>query len=80
MSYAQSQRTLPMLAGNWWALLLRGIVAVLFGLTTLSWPGVTLLVLVIFFGAYALVDGVFALVAGIRGSGGVGGCCWLREC
>lgn len=70
MSYAQSQNTLPMLAGNWWALLLRGIAAVLFGLAALFWPGVTLLVLVIFFGAYVLVDGIFALVACIRGSGG----------
>jgi uncharacterized membrane protein HdeD (DUF308 family) len=59
-----------MLAGNWWALLLRGVAAVLFGLAALFWPGITLFVLVIFFGAYAVVDGVFALVAGIRGSEG----------
>jgi uncharacterized membrane protein HdeD (DUF308 family) len=59
-----------MLAGNWWALLLRGVAAVLFGLAALFWPGITLFVLVVFFGAYAMVDGVFALVAGIRGSGG----------
>ena len=70
MSYAQPQHTLPMLAGNWWALLLRGIAAVLFALAALFWPGITLFVLIIIFGAYALVDGVFALVAGIRGSGG----------
>jgi uncharacterized membrane protein HdeD (DUF308 family) len=61
---------LPILAGNWWALLLRGIAAVLFGLAAIFWPGLTLFVLVVFFGAYALVDGVFAIVAGIRGSGG----------
>lgn len=70
MSYAQPQHTLPMLAGNWWALLLRGIAAVLFGLAALLWPGLTLFVLVAFFGAYVLVDGIFALVAGVRGSGG----------
>jgi len=57
-----------MLAGNWWTLLLRGIAAVLFGLAALLWPGLTLFVLIIFFGAYVLVDGIFALVAGIRGS------------
>ena len=68
MSYAQPQHTLPMLAGNWWTLLLRGIAAVLFGLAALFWPGPTLFVLIIFFGAYVLVDGIFALVAGIRGS------------
>ena len=42
----------------------------LFGLAALFWPGITLYVLIIFFGAYALVDGVFAISAGIRGSGG----------
>ena len=70
MSYTQPQPALPMLAGSWWALLLRGIAAVLFGLAALFWPGLTLVVLIVFFGAYALVDGVFAIVAGIRGSEG----------
>lgn len=69
MSYTQPQPLLPTLAGNWWALLLRGIVAVLFGLAALFWPGLTLLVLVLFFGAYALVDGFLAIAAGVRGSG-----------
>ncbi len=70
MSYTQPQPMLPTLAGNWWALLLRGIAAVLFGLAALFWPGQTLFVLIVFFGAYVLVDGILALVAGIRGSGG----------
>ena len=70
MSYTQPQPALPMLAGNWWALLLRGIVTVLFGLAALLWPGLTLFVLIVFFGAYALVDGILAIVAGIRGSEG----------
>ncbi|HEX6709942.1 MAG TPA: HdeD family acid-resistance protein [Rubrobacter sp.] len=70
MSYTQPQPILPMISGNWWALLLRGIAALLFGLAALFWPGITLYVLIIFFGAYAVVDGVFAFVAGIRGSGG----------
>jgi len=70
MSHTQPQPILPMIAGNWWALLLRGIAAVLFGLAALLWPGLTLYVLIIFFGAYALVDGVLAIVAGIRGTEG----------
>jgi uncharacterized membrane protein HdeD (DUF308 family) len=70
MSYTQPQPMLPTLAGNWWALLVRGIAAVLFGLAALFWPGPTLFVFIVFFGAYVLVDGIFALVAGIRGSGG----------
>jgi uncharacterized membrane protein HdeD (DUF308 family) len=70
MSYTQPQPILPTLAGNWWVLLLRGIAAVLFGLAALFWPGLTLLVLIVFFGVYAVIDGIFAIVAGIRGSGG----------
>ena len=49
---------------------MRGIAAVLFGLAALFWPGLTLVLLIVFFAAYALVDGVFAIVAGLRGSEG----------
>ncbi|HEX2741612.1 MAG TPA: HdeD family acid-resistance protein [Rubrobacter sp.] len=70
MSYTQPQPILPMMAGNWWALLIRGIAAVTFGVAAFLWPGPTLYVLIIFFGAYALVDGLFAIAAGIRGTAG----------
>jgi len=43
----------------WWVLLLRGLVAILFGIAAYTWPGLTLGTLVLFFGAFALVDGVF---------------------
>jgi uncharacterized membrane protein HdeD (DUF308 family) len=57
---------LDTLARTWWAIALRGLVAVLFGVAAFIWPGLTLTVLVILWGAYALVDGVFALVAAFR--------------
>ena len=70
MGYTQPQPALPIVSGNWWAMVLRGIAAVLFGLTALFWPGMTLLVLLVVFALYALVDGLLAIVAGIRGPGG----------
>ena len=42
----------------------------LFGLAALIWPGLTLAVLIILYGAYAVVDGVFAIVAGLRAGSG----------
>jgi uncharacterized membrane protein HdeD (DUF308 family) len=60
---------LSALAANWWTFLLRGIAAVLFGLAVFFWPRETPFDLLIFFGSYALVDGILALVAGIRNSG-----------
>jgi len=49
----------------WWTLLLRGIVAILFGVLTFIWPHVTLAALVLLFGAFALVDGIAAIIMGI---------------
>jgi uncharacterized membrane protein HdeD (DUF308 family) len=56
---------LEMIARKWWLFALRGAVAVIFGILALIWPGQTLLALVLVFGAYALMDGIFAVVAGI---------------
>lgn len=52
---------------NWWALVVRGIAAIAFGVLAIVWPGITALVLAILFGAYALVDGIFALVSAFSG-------------
>jgi uncharacterized membrane protein HdeD (DUF308 family) len=46
----------------WWVVALRGLAAVLFGIGAFVWPQITLTVLVLLFGAYAVVDGVFALI------------------
>lgn len=54
---------------SWWLLLLRGIAAVAFGLLTFIWPQISLVSLILVYGIYALVDGVLALIAAIRGGG-----------
>ena len=58
---------LDALCKNWWLLLLRGIAAIVFGMLTFVWPGITLLTLVLFYGAFALVDGVLAVAAAVMG-------------
>jgi uncharacterized membrane protein HdeD (DUF308 family) len=54
------------LAQNWWALTIRGSLAIAFGLLAWAWPGMTLILLIVLFGAYALADGLFAIVSAVR--------------
>jgi uncharacterized membrane protein HdeD (DUF308 family) len=59
---------LTLLTKNWWVFLVRGLAAILFGLMAFAWPGLTLATLVIFFGAWALVSGIFAIVGAFSAS------------
>lgn len=56
-----------LLSKNWWLLLLRGLFAILFGVTAFAWPGLTLALLIMIWGAYAGIDGVFSIIAAIKG-------------
>jgi uncharacterized membrane protein HdeD (DUF308 family) len=60
------QQRLSTFAANWRALALRGLVALLFGLVVLFWPGLVFAVLAILFGIYAVVDGAITFVPAIR--------------
>jgi len=54
------------LARNWWAVLIRGIAALVFGVVAIVMPGATIFVLLLFFAGYVLVDGVFAIFAALN--------------
>ena len=54
------------LADNWWVVGLRGILGIIFGLICLLTPGIAVQVFVILFAAYMFVDGVFAIISGIK--------------
>jgi uncharacterized membrane protein HdeD (DUF308 family) len=60
---------LTYISKHWWLLLLRGIAAIIFGLLAWTLPGITLGAVVLLFGAYAIVDGVMAIVNSFSGAG-----------
>ena len=57
------------LSRNWWAVAIRGVLAIIFGIVAFLMPGVTMLSLAFVFAAYAVVDGVFAIVSAVRAAG-----------
>lgn len=52
---------------HWWVPVIRGVAAIVFGFIAFAYPGLTLATLVIFFGAWVLVDGVFRVIGAIGG-------------
>lgn len=58
------------LARNWWAIALRGVAAIVFGILAFVMPGVTVAALLLLYGSYALVDGIFNVIAAISGHSG----------
>jgi len=64
---------LEALKKSWWLLVLRGVVALLLGILCFAWPGASLASLVLLFGFYALINGVFTLAVAIRAPKGMPG-------
>ena len=56
---------LKTLSHYWWLVVLRGVLAIIFGVLAFIWPDITIGALVLLFGIYALVDGISALASGI---------------
>jgi uncharacterized membrane protein HdeD (DUF308 family) len=63
---ARQDEIRSLLYRNWWAVALRGLLALTFGVIAFVWPSVTLVTLVILVAAYFIADGVFAIVAAVR--------------
>jgi uncharacterized membrane protein HdeD (DUF308 family) len=59
--------------GRGWAVILRGLIAVAFGILAFAWPGMTLPRLAFLFGLYAILHGILSIAAAI-GSRGNPGC------
>jgi uncharacterized membrane protein HdeD (DUF308 family) len=50
---------------NWWAVLVRGLAAIVFGIIALAWPHITITALLIIFGVYVIVIGMFSLASSV---------------
>ena len=70
-------RLFPIDKKHWWQVAVRGLIALLFGIMLLAWPGVSLFIFAILFGAFAFVDGIFTLVAAVNYKAGAGQRTWL---
>ena len=57
---------LPLRASHWWSWAIRGLAALAFGVLTFVWPGATIASLILVFGFYAVMDGVFAFIEAIK--------------
>jgi uncharacterized membrane protein HdeD (DUF308 family) len=53
------------LARNWWAFVLRGVIAIFFGVLAFIRSGITLEALVLLFAFWALFDGILALIGAV---------------
>jgi uncharacterized membrane protein HdeD (DUF308 family) len=66
----QFRSGMNVLARNWWAIILRGVLGIAFGAFAILLPAAAFAVIILVFGAYALVDGAFNIVAALRGARG----------
>ncbi|WP_353510211.1 HdeD family acid-resistance protein [Intrasporangium sp.] len=58
-----------MLKTLWWLVLLRGILAILFGIAVLAWPKATVVVFLVLFAVFSLLDGILEIMTGVQAKG-----------
>ena len=64
----QTEAMNDVLANNWWAVALRGVFAIVFGVIAIAMPAAAMLSLALVFGAFSVVDGIFGVVTAVRGA------------
>ena len=58
---------LDLFARNWWIYVVRGALALIFGMYAWFMPGLAMKVLLMFFGIFVLLEGLFAIIGSIAG-------------
>jgi uncharacterized membrane protein HdeD (DUF308 family) len=58
---------LDLFARNWWVYVIRGAVALIFGMYAWFMPGLAMKILLTFFGIFVLIEGIFAIIGSIAG-------------
>ena len=58
---------LELFSRNWWVYVVRGVLALIFGMYAWFMPGVAMRVLLMFFGIFVLIEGIFAIAGSIAG-------------
>jgi uncharacterized membrane protein HdeD (DUF308 family) len=54
---------LELIVNHWWTYVIRGLLAIAFGMMALIVPGITLQILILIFGVYVIVEGLLAILA-----------------
>ena len=58
---------LELVARSWWVYIVRGVLALVFGLFAYLNPAITMKILLIFFGIFIFIEGLLAIVGSIAG-------------
>src|SRR3954451_7211870 len=61
----EDERVLELMSRRWHLVVLRGVIAILFGIIAIVWPGITVLALALLWGTYMLLDGIASIAMGM---------------
>lgn len=64
--FQDEQKVIKSISSNWWAFIIKGFLALIFSVLAFIMPVTAILALAIVFGAFALADGIFGIIASVR--------------